>query len=185
MLVLVRSIEAVLVILLLGLGWASWRQRQQFGPAHMTGRLSIRIFLMLWLALLGITVEAYLHSADAWNMLFWVCALLSFPAGFLVGWWRVSPAVRPVVAPMVDSLIGGSLAGALVMEVNQVILVAVGNYPEWLTWNWGAGEVVEWFVVFGIIGLVQGLNGALLGASLGFWRRHRPRGGPATPSAVS
>jgi hypothetical protein len=83
---------------------------------------------------------------------------------------------------MVDSLVGGFLAGVLVMEVNQVILV-VSTYPEWSAGS--LGEVVEWFVVFGIIGLVQSLIGALLGVGLAFWRQQRPRGGPATPSAVS
>ena len=77
------------------------------------------------------------------------------------------------------------LAGALVIEVNQVVLTAAGSYPEWLTWHWADwGDAGQWLFMFGLFGSAQGFIGALLGASLGAWgRRHRRSS--ALPSTVA
>jgi hypothetical protein len=182
MLLLVRTIEAILAALLLGLGWATWRQRGRLGQPGWLLWVTIRLFLALWLILLGVAVEAVLLPGDLWFTLYWVCMLLPFPTGFLVGWWRGSPGAPSFGSRMVDSLLGGILAGGMVMIVNQNVLTAVGSYPEWFTWHWD--DVLPWFFGFGLLGSAQGFIGALLGAGLGAWgRRHRRSS--AMPSTVA
>jgi len=190
MLVLIRSIEGILAALLLGLGWATWRRRGRLGQPGRLLWLTIRLFLAVWLILLGVAVEAFLLPGD-WATLYWVCMLLPFPAGFLVGWWH-SAGVRvgwwrSAGAPsfgflVVVSLLDGILVGALVMELNQVVLTAAGSYPEWFTWHWD--DILPWFFLFGLFGSAQGFIGALLGAGLGAaGRRHRRSS--AMPSTVA
>jgi hypothetical protein len=191
MLLLVRSIEVILAALLLGLAWITWRRRARLGQPGRLLWVTIRLFLAVWLILLGVAVEEVLLPGDLWATLYWVCMLLPFPAGFLVGWWRSNPGLvgwwRSAGAPsfgflVVVSLLDGILAGALVMELNQVVLTAAGSYPKWFTWHWD--DVLPWFFLFGLFGSAQGFIGALLGASLGAWGwRHRRRG--AMPSTVA
>jgi hypothetical protein len=176
MLVLIRSIEGILAALLLGLGWATWRQRHRLGQPRPLLWVTARLFLALWLILLGVAVESFLLPGNLWSPLYSlhsVCIYLSFPAGFLVGWWRNSPGVRSLV-PFFDSLVLGTLAGALMMAVNLGVLVAVSNYPDWLSWKWDAA-LEEFFSLLGVFGAAQGFIGALLGAILGAWGKERLR----------
>jgi len=183
MLVLVRSIEAILAVLLIGLSLASWYQYRRFGERRPPLWLARRLFVGLWLLVLGMAVETRVGFLGVLNILFYfVGMVLPLPAGILVGWWRSSPGVRRALSPLIDSLLLGGVIGVLVMEVTQMILVAVGNYPEWLTWSWS--EIAQGLMVNAVIGLVQGLIGALIGNALAHDRQQRQRGGPAAPAGA-
>ena len=146
------------------------------------------LFLTLWLALLGIAAAAWFGLLPGWNQMFLLCVLLPIPASILVGWWRSFTTVQADKNSVTDSLLGGSLIGALVMVLTQLFLVALDvvstlqsgtAYP--LGW-----EGVEFVVMFGIIGLVQGAVGGLLGAGLAaLWRHWHGKGRPAAPPGVA
>jgi hypothetical protein len=163
----------------------------RFGPAMRllgqnlrTHRRAEAIFLALWLALLGAAGAAWFGLLPGWNQLALLCVLLPVPAGILVGWWRNVPAARQDQGHVTDSLLGGSLVGAIVMVLTQIVLVGFDAVQTLLSGalyplGW---EGVNFVAVFVIIGFVQGAIGGLLGAGLAAIRRGR--GGPATPVAA-
>ena len=146
------------------------------------------IFLALWLALLAIAGAAWFGLLPGWNQLFLVCVLLPIPAGILVGWWRNVPAARQELGHITDSLLGGSLVGALVMVLTQIVLVGFDAIQTLLS---GAAyplgwEGVDFVTTFVIIGFVLGAIGGLIGAGLAaIWRHWHGQGGPAVPTGVA
>jgi len=184
MLLLVRSIEAILAVLLVGLGLASWYQYRRLGERRPPLWRARRLFLASWLLVLGMAVETRVGFLGVLNiLLYFVGMVFPLPAGILAGWWRGSPGVRRVLSPLIDGLLLGSLVGVLVMEATQMILVAVGNYPEWLTWSWS--EIAQGLMINAMIGLVQGLIGALIGNALAHDRQQRQRGDPDAPAGAA
>lgn len=93
-----------------------------------------------------------------------VSLLLTTPliAGALVGWWRAS--MPKCTTRFRDQISGGMLVGVLSAEI--ILLVMRGGIVSELTgWMHGdrfrAGEVLEFFIASGFIGVFLGLVGAL------------------------
>jgi hypothetical protein len=149
-------------------------------------RRGVALFLAFWLALLVFAAAAWFGVLPGWNQVFWLCALLPLPASFLVGWWQ-NGVVPEGTSPLAGSMLGGSLVGSLIMVPTIAILISYdaigtllsgGAYP--LGW-----EGVEFLVMFGLIGFVQGAVGGLLGAwSSAAWRHWHRHGRPAAPGEV-
>jgi len=132
------------------------------------------LFLVFWLAVWGITAATWLF-ADGQPMGMHPLAtllhlLLPFVAGAMAGWWRQAPAARPRGLRAGAGF--GLLAGVLVMEANLAILFA-GDAIMAARLGLDTGppldalvEVVDFGLLFGVIGVVQGAAGGLVAGLL-------------------
>lgn len=104
-----------------------------------------------------------------------VVLLLTTPliAGVLVGRWRASTPER--AAHSGDRIRGGMLAGALSAEITFLVMKggAVDEVIGWIRGNkFEGGEVLEFSIVTGVLGVFLGLAGAVLAIILDRLRRH-------------
>jgi hypothetical protein len=131
-----------------------WRDLQ----AH---RRAAVLFLTYWLAILAV-----IHLTWAGGIPERIVVLvLTTPliAGALVGRWRASTLERVVRSR--DRITGGMLAGVLVTEITLVVMRG-GGVEEVVGWLHGdrfrGGEVLEFIVASGVLGVLLGLVGAVL-----------------------
>jgi hypothetical protein len=146
-----------------------------------THRRVVGLFLVLWLALLGVAMAEWFVDAGR-NLLVWTLSitfllLLPIPASFQVGWWRNLPTVRPDEHRIADSFLGGGLVGLLVMLLNTLFavtltIIGVSAFGE----LYGRVAFVTVYV-FAAVGLVLGAVVGLIGGGLAaIWRHWQSRG---------
>jgi hypothetical protein len=131
-----------------------WRDLQ----AH---RWAAVLFLVYWLGILAV-----IHMTWAGGIPERIVVLvLTTPliAGALVGRWRASTPERVVRSR--DRITGGMLVGVLVTEITLVVMRG-GVVEEGVGWLHGdrfrGGEVLEFIIASGVLGVLLGLAGAVL-----------------------
>ena len=131
-----------------------WRDLQ----AH---RRAAVLFLVYWLALLALIHLTWAGGIPERIVVFVFTAPLI--AGTLVGRWRASTPER-AVRPR-DRITGGMLAGVLITEITLVVMRG-GVVEEVVGWIHGdrfqGGEVLEFSIASGVLGVLLGLAGAVL-----------------------
>lgn len=129
------------------------------------------LFIAYWLATLAVVPITW-----AGGIPFPVVVLLfttPLIAGFLVGRWRAPTPERPARAG--DRIRGGMLAGVLSAEIT--LLVVKGGFVDEVNgWVHGGrfqgGEVLEFSIATGVIGVFLGLVGAVVAVVLDRFHHH-------------
>jgi hypothetical protein len=147
-----------------------WRDVQ----AH---RWAAALLFVYWLAMLAV-----IHLTWAGGIPERIVALVftaPLIAGALVGRWRASTPER-AVRPR-DRITGGMLAGVLITEITLVAMRG-GVVEEVVGWMRGdrfrGGEVLEFSIASGVLGILLGLAGAVLAMA---FDRVRRDGHPEAP----
>ena len=129
------------------------------------------LFLVYWLATLAV-----IHITWTNGIPFPVVILLfttPLIAGALVGWWRASTPERAVRSGV--QIEGGMLAGVLSAEITFLVMKG-GAIDEVIGWIHGSrfqgGEVLEFCIACGVLGVFLGLAGSVLAIILDRFRRH-------------
>jgi len=140
-----------------------WRDVQ----AHKRGSV---LLLLYWLATLAVARVTWSGGLSGWV----VALLLTTPliAGALVGRWRASTPER--AARSRERLTGGVLAGVLIAALTLLVTKG-GMADELIGWMHGdrfrGGEVIEFCLASGVLGVLLGLAGAVLAIILDRVRR--------------
>jgi hypothetical protein len=127
------------------------------------------LFLAYWLATLAV-------SWSVGNTEPVVMLLLTTPliAGFLVGWWRAPTPEQ--ASHSRDRIGGGMLSGVLGAEITNLVMKG-GDVAEVIGWVRGWefygqwGEMLEFWIVSGVLGAILGLAGAVISMVLDRVRR--------------
>ena len=131
-----------------------WRDLQ----AH---RRAAVLFLVYWLAILAVIHMTWAGGIpERIVVLAFTTPLI---AGALVGRWRASTPER-AVRPR-ERITGGMLAGVLITE--STLLVMKGGFIDYVIgWihhdRFRGGEVLEFVIASGVLGVLLGLAGAVL-----------------------
>lgn len=134
------------------------------------------LFLFYWLATL-VVVHITWNEGIPFPV---VLLLFTVPliAGILVGLWRSSTAEHTV--RLGDKTGGGMLAGLLCAVITELVMKG-GVVDEVIGWMRGWkffgqwGEMLVFFIVSGVIGIILGFAGAVLASILERLRNHLTR----------
>jgi hypothetical protein len=131
-----------------------WRDLQAHGRAAA-------LFLVYWLVILAVIHMTW--DGGIPELIVVLAFTTPLIAGALVGRWRASTPER-TVRPR-DRITGGMLAGVLIAEITLLVMKG-GVVDEVIGWihhdRFRGGEVLEFVIASGVLGVLLGLAGAVL-----------------------